>query len=148
MPQNDHPTANYYRQGAMKKLGGVVDGDLPEDEDSILTDDYDVAATFRAYIAGSRILQGGDVQLNVRVPYEDKYEALPITDLRGITFVMVVFRPLRRDEVKNGQGTGGGSDVEGHNAADDGGSDNSNGDKSDATILQFPGDPFALSTDD
>lgn len=36
----------------------------------------------------------GEVHIQIAVPYEDKYAALPLTDIRGVMFVLGVFEPV------------------------------------------------------
>lgn len=136
MPENHNPGWNAYAAGATVLGGdGQVIDELPDDEDTVLEDgEWEFLAMFDAYIGGSQIFQGGELQLRVRVPYEHKYKAMPLTDMRGITFKMFVYRPVPKGE-RNGQGnkSGGGSYANGATGNGDG---------------QFLDDPFALSSDD
>lgn len=59
-------------------------------------DDHDKGerlAQFKAYVRGGKINQHGEFVFTVAVPYEDKYRAMPITDIRGTMFVMEVWSP-------------------------------------------------------
>lgn len=86
----------------------VVD-DLPADDETLLASgEYDLVAEFDAYVKSSRISIAGELLIGIAVPYEWKYEAMPVTDIRGYTFRMVVLGP-RRPENNNGAGTGNNS---------------------------------------
>jgi hypothetical protein len=67
---------------------------LPEDDDTPRTEWVKVTE-FRGAVTGSRIINSGEVQFTIRVPYEDKYTALPITDTRGILMIFAVFKPVQ-----------------------------------------------------
>jgi hypothetical protein len=49
---------------------------------------------FMAYVKSARINVHGEVHIQIAVPYEDKYAALPLTDIRGVTFIMGIFQPV------------------------------------------------------
>lgn len=75
--------------------------DLPDDDDSATK--FRVLAVFRASIRQSRIQVSGDLSLTFSVPYEWKYEALPVTDIRGVQFLIQVLEPVMGGE-DNGDG--------------------------------------------
>lgn len=68
--------------------------------DLIPTMDFDPEARgeqllqFQAYVKSARINVHGEVHIQIAVPYEDKYAALPLTDIRGVMFVLGVFQPV------------------------------------------------------
>lgn len=75
---------------AVPVLGESLDELPPE-----LQKDYELQAQFKAYVRESRIAIGtGDMMITLGIPYEDKYNALPMTDLRGVTFLIGVYRPI------------------------------------------------------
>lgn len=49
---------------------------------------------FQAYVKSARINVHGEIHLQIAVPYEDKYAALPLTDIRGVMFTIGVFEPV------------------------------------------------------
>lgn len=72
---------------------------LPLDEETALvTDQFVLFAEFLAYIRDSRITVGGELHLTIAIPYEHKYDAMPLTDMRGVTFIMQCHRPMREGE--------------------------------------------------
>lgn len=48
---------------------------------------------FQAYVKSARINVHGEVHIQIAVPYEDKYAAMPLTDIRGVMFVMGIYEP-------------------------------------------------------
>lgn len=68
--------------------------------DLIPTMDFDPDARgeqllqFQAYVKSARINVHGEVHIQIAVPYEDKYAALPLTDIRGVMFVLGVYQPV------------------------------------------------------
>jgi hypothetical protein len=71
---------------------------LPEEDNP----EYELTAQFRGYIRQSRISVGhGDMLITIGVPFEDKYLAMPVTDLRGVVFMIGVYRPKRFDVAGN-----------------------------------------------
>lgn len=68
--------------------------------DLIPTMDFDPDARgeqllqFQAYVKSARINVHGEVHIQIAVPYEDKYAALPLTDIRGVMFVMGIYQPV------------------------------------------------------
>lgn len=86
-----------------------VDGDQfnPDGKEPSLLDggEYRELAEFLAFIQSSRIDAKGQLVLTVGVPYEYKYEAMPLTDLRGLVFVLKAYQPVKKPGVaKNGNG--------------------------------------------
>lgn len=76
---------------------------LPTEGESLLdTGDFVFLAEFMAFIRGSKIMNNGDLIITVGVPYEYKYEAMPLTDLRGLVFVLQAHRPKGRVENNGG----------------------------------------------
>ena len=73
---------------------------LPEDESSV--DDVQVEwvkkAEFRASVTGAHISKDGELTLSIKVPHEDKYLALPLTDVRSILMVFSAYEPTQVDE--------------------------------------------------
>lgn len=45
---------------------------------------------FKAYVKSGRLNVAGEIVLQIAIPYEDKYRALPLTDIRGVMFVVDV----------------------------------------------------------
>lgn len=70
----------------------------PEAEDEGPVTEWRKKAEFRAAMAGGRIDNNGELILTVKVPVEDKYLALPVTDVRGILLVFSVYEPLSNDK--------------------------------------------------
>ena len=75
--------------------------DLPEDTD----DDEPVTewvkkAEFRAFMGGAHISKDGVLSMTISVPMEDKYLALPITDVQSVLMVFSVYEPTqaKKDE--------------------------------------------------
>lgn len=98
-------TASGFSKATQLSDGNEVVDNLPSDDETLLASgEYDLVAEFDAYIKGSRITVAGELQLTVAIPYEWKYEAMPVTDIRGITFRMVVLGP-KRPGSDNGQGS-------------------------------------------
>lgn len=52
-------------------------------------------AEFRAAMAGAHIDKDGQLSMTVKIPVEDKYLALPITDVRSILMVFSVYEPVQ-----------------------------------------------------
>lgn len=87
-----------------------VDGDQfqPDHEPSLLeSGEYRELAEFLAFIQSSRIDAKGQLVLTVGVPYEYKYEAMPLTDLRGLVFVLKAYQPVKKPGVAAKNGNGG-----------------------------------------
>lgn len=82
----------------------VVD-ELPDDE-NFIADEYQPFVQFLAYVRSSRITVAGEVQITLAVPYEWKYNAMPLTDLRGVVFVVDVARPIPPGEKPNADSEG------------------------------------------
>lgn len=83
--------------------------ELPPDE-TFIADDYHHFARFLAYVRSSRITVAGEVQITLAVPYEYKYHAMPMTDLRGVVFLVDVAKPMKpgeRGEVEEDAGDSG-----------------------------------------
>lgn len=100
------------------KSATVVE-DLPLDEEtSLITNQYVQFAEFLAYVRDSRISVGGELHITIAIPYEHKYDAMPLTDSRGIMFIMQCHRPMTQGEIEyraNGEDkfeTVGGNDEE------------------------------------
>lgn len=55
-------------------------------------------ARFQSYVKTSKINTGGEVEITLAVPLEDKYRALPVTDIRGLIMVVDVHAPPGMDE--------------------------------------------------
>jgi len=55
--------------------------------------EFEELTRFNAYVKTSRIDTRGELVITLGIPYEDKYEAMPITDLRGIQFLMIACQP-------------------------------------------------------
>jgi hypothetical protein len=66
---------------------------LPEDEPPAEVS-YELFAQFLAYVKTSKITPGGEVELTFGIPLEDKYKALPVTDLQGVSFYVGVYEPV------------------------------------------------------
>lgn len=79
----------------------INDDELPIDpETSLVTNQYVQFAEFLAYVRDSRISVGGELHITIAVPYEHKYDAMPLTDARGITFIMQCHRPMTQGEIE------------------------------------------------
>lgn len=72
-----------------------------EMEEWIKTGEYEEFAEFQAYVRGSKISPTGELMLTIGVPYEFKYEAMALTDLRGTVFILRAYRPRRPGERTN-----------------------------------------------
>lgn len=86
----------------------VVD-DLPTDEEtSLVNHEFTLFAEFLAYVKEARISVAGELNITLAVPFEHKYDAMPLTDIRGIMFIMQCHRPMTQREIewKEGQGQG------------------------------------------
>lgn len=74
---------------------------LPADESPEIIDGaYIKYAQFKASIRGFAITVGGAVILRLEVPYEWKYESMPLSDVRGIEFMVTCHKPLTRQELE------------------------------------------------
>ena len=49
--------------------------------------------TFRAHVSGAKYARDGSFVLTLGIPYEDKYRAIPITDMRATLVVVEVYSP-------------------------------------------------------
>lgn len=67
--------------------------ELPPDDDGEPKVIWKKVSEFRGSIAGAHINNNGEVTLSVKVPIEDKYLALPVTDSRSVLLVFAVFAP-------------------------------------------------------
>lgn len=86
-------------------LDGKPLDDLPPDADDPFSEYTDVEpddsstyvkhAEFRASVKGSRVLANGHMLVTLQVPMEDKYLAMPMTDILGILLVISAYRPVR-----------------------------------------------------
>lgn len=67
--------------------------------DSLGTDEHKglLQARFRGFVKQSRIVTAGEVNITIAVPFEGKYDALPITDLRAMLFTFEVYAPPGMD---------------------------------------------------
>lgn len=84
-----------------------VDELPPEPEDLTIdtvlgSGDYVPLASFFAYVKQSRIATGGELTITLGIPFEFKYEAMPLTDIRGVTLVVQVHQPVKPPS-RNGQ---------------------------------------------
>lgn len=71
----------------------VVLDELPDDApESELQ--YELLTQFLAYVRSSRITVGGEVEITLGIPFEFKYDALPLTDLRGLNFSVTIHQPV------------------------------------------------------
>lgn len=53
----------------------------------------ELQARFQAYVKQTRIVTAGEVSITLSVPYEQKYLAFPITDLRAMLWTVEVYAP-------------------------------------------------------
>ncbi len=75
--------------------------DLPLDEEtSLITNQYIQFAEFLAYVRDSRIAVAGELHITLAIPYEHKYDAMPLTDMRGVMFIMQAHRPMTEREME------------------------------------------------
>lgn len=82
-----------------------VDTLPPEPEDMTIeslleSGDYTILSQFLAYVKQSRIATSGEFTITLGVAPEFKYNAMPMTDIRGVQLVITVHRPMRREEVE------------------------------------------------
>lgn len=78
----------------------VVD-DLPIDEETaLITNEFIQFAEFLAFIKEARISVQGELHITLAVPYEHKYDAMPLTDMRGVMFIMQCHRPMTQREIE------------------------------------------------
>lgn len=68
----------------------VVD-ELPAEPDE---PEYALLCQFLAYMRSSRIAVGGELEITLAIPFEFKYDAMPLTDLRGLNFHVAIYRPV------------------------------------------------------
>lgn len=95
-PFTGHPGAH----STIVEEEAVVVEDLPLDaETSLVTNQYIQFAEFLAYVRDSRISVGGELHITLAIPYEHKYDAMPLTDARGVTFIMQCHRPMTQGEI-------------------------------------------------
>jgi hypothetical protein len=81
-----------------------ISGDPIDDLPPELEADYELMAQFRGYIRQARVAIGhGDLMLTIGVPFEDKYKAMGVTDLRGTTFLIGVYKPIWRRGERAGE---------------------------------------------
>lgn len=79
----------------------IDNNELPLDpETSLVTNQYVQFAEFLAYVRDSRISVGGELHITIAVPYEHKYDAMPLTDARGVMFIMQCHRPMTQREIE------------------------------------------------
>lgn len=77
---------------------GAIDV-LPQDEEqSLVTGEYTKFTEFLAYVRTSRIDTAGELHITIAIPYEHKYDAMPLTDMRGVMFIMQAHRPMTERE--------------------------------------------------
>lgn len=55
---------------------------------------YEHLATFKAYCRGAKVDPRGELCLDIVVPKEFKYDALPLTDEGNVLFEMVISKPV------------------------------------------------------
>ena len=75
--------------------------ELPGDNDQELMVEYIKKAEFRASVIGARIDASGELVVNLKVPMEDKYLALPLTDIRAVLMVFSAYVPVQAQEQPN-----------------------------------------------
>jgi len=76
-------------------------GDIdPGPRDDDLKTVYNKVAEFRGTVTGARVDRDGGLVVTVAVPFEDKYLAMPITDIRSVMMVFSVYKP-EVDEATN-----------------------------------------------
>ena len=72
--------------------------ELPDDEVVIEPDDtqyqFIKLAEFRGAIQEAKVDRFGHFSLKLNVPAEDKYLAMPLTDVRGVLMVFSVYQPV------------------------------------------------------
>lgn len=52
----------------------------------------EVLALFEGYVSGAKMHNDGSMALILGVPFAEKYKAMPVTDVRGEMFTVVVFK--------------------------------------------------------
>lgn len=77
-------------------IRGEVVLELPDDDETIFKrGEYEPLADFLAFVESARILSSGELKLSLGIPYEFKYDAMQLTDMRGVMFHVVVEAPKR-----------------------------------------------------
>lgn len=71
----------------------------PEDEPVVIVRDYQPCAEFLAYVKETKILSSGELVIALGIPFEYKYDALAITDERGVMFKVICEKPIRRQHI-------------------------------------------------
>jgi hypothetical protein len=86
--------------GSMKRVDPLsevlddIEDDPDIDEQRIV---WEKVTEFRAAVSHGTVDREGQLSLTLKVPYEDKYLALPVTDIRGVLMVFGVFKPMQTD---------------------------------------------------
>lgn len=62
---------------------------------------WDKIAEFKGSINGAYVTKDGELSLQIRVPFEDKYLAMPVTDVRSVLMVFAVFKPQEQITAEN-----------------------------------------------
>ena len=52
---------------------------------------------FRGQIASAHINNKGELSFTISVPFEDKYQAMKATDVRGVAMVFAVYEPVQKE---------------------------------------------------
>lgn len=76
--------------------------ELPGDDDDVIEPqtEWQKKAEFRAAIGGAHFNNSGEFVLTLKVPPEDKYLAIPLTDVRNVLMVFSAYEPLQVDKDK------------------------------------------------
>lgn len=76
--------------------------DIGEDEEEDYRDAEPITewvkkAEFRASMGGAHIGKDGALSISIIVPQEDKYLALPLTDIQSVLMVFSVYEPVTKE---------------------------------------------------
>ena len=73
--------------------------ELPDEEELLAEPQtlWKKVAEFRGAVAGGHVNNQGEVSITIKVPREDKYLAMPVTDIAGVLMVFSVYKPEQDD---------------------------------------------------
>ena len=78
--------------------------DLPGDNDDDVIEpqtEWQKKAEFRAAVGGAHFNNSGEFVLTLKVPPEDKYLAIPLTDVRNILMVFSAYEPIQNENSRD-----------------------------------------------
>lgn len=88
------PTAFYNHNTPVEELPDENDLDEPRTV-------WTKVSEFRGAVAGGHVNNQGELTLTLKVPREDKYLALPVTDISGVLMVFSVYKPEQEETPGN-----------------------------------------------